>query len=267
MLRILELLGLKAVEIPTDPETGIDLNSLKKSIAKFNIKACLFITNFNNPLGCCMPDNTKKELVEMLAELEIPLIEDDIYGELYFGAQRPLTCKSFDRNGLVLYCTSVTKSIAPGFRIGWAIPGRFLEKARGVKIAYSGPTVTVTQAALAYFLGNGRYAYHLKEMRKKLYTQCLRYIQAITDYFPDDTRVSRPQGGFVLWIELNKEIDTSLLHQKALMQNVSIAPGHIFSLQPRYKNCLRISFGQPWSSEIEKGLKIIGKIAGEMIKV
>ena len=115
-----------------------------------------------------MPDSNKKALVEMLAGLEIPLIEDDIYGELYFGAQRPRTCKSFDKHGLVLYCTSVTKSIAPGFRIGWAIPGRFLEKAKSIKVAYSGPTATVTQSALAYFLGNGRYEYHLKAMRKML---------------------------------------------------------------------------------------------------
>jgi DNA-binding transcriptional MocR family regulator len=264
MLRVLELLGLKAVEIPTDPETGVDLEVLRNNIQKFNIKACLFITNFNNPLGSRMPDTTKKALVEMLAEFEIPLIEDDIYGELYFGTQRPLTCKSFDKHGLVLYCSSVTKSIAPGFRIGWAIPGKYLEKVKAIKIAYAGPTATVTQLALANFLDNGRYAYHLKEMRNKLYAQCLRYIQAITEYFPEDTRVSRPQGGFVLWIELNKEIDTSIMLQRAQMQNVSFAPGHIFSLQPRYKNCLRISFGQPWSSKIEKGLKILGKLAGEM---
>jgi DNA-binding transcriptional MocR family regulator len=265
MLRVLELLGLKAVEISTDPVTGVDLDMLRKNIAKFNIKACLFIPNFNNPLGCCMPDDNKRELVELLAEGEIPLIEDDIYGELYFGPQRPRTCKSFDKHGLVLYCTSVTKSAAPGFRIGWAIPGRFLEKAREVKVAYSGPTATVTQAALAYFLGNGRYEYHLKEMRNLLYKQCLKYIRAITEYFPDDTCVSRPQGGFVLWVELNKDIDTFRLHQEAIKQNISIAPGHIFSLIPRYKNCMRISFGHPWSSEIERGLKTIGKIAQEMV--
>ena len=264
IFRILELLGLKAVEIPTDPETGVDLEYLKSSISKFNIRACLFIANFNNPLGCCMPDINKQALVEMLAELEIPLIEDDIYGELYFGTQRPRTCKSYDKYGMVLYCTSITKSIAPGYRIGWTIPGKFLEKARNVKVSYSGPTTTITQSALAYFLGNGRYEYHLKTMRKMLYTQCLRYIQAIMEFFPDDTRVSRPQGGFVLWIELNKNIDTFRLHQEAIKHSISIAPGHIFSLQPIYTSCLRISFGQPWNSEIERGLKILGKIAEEM---
>jgi len=264
MLRVLELLGLKAVEIATDPVTGVDLDMLRKSISKFNIRACLFIANFNNPLGCCMPDTNKKALVEMLAELDIPLIEDDIYGELYFGTQRPRTCKSFDKKGLVLYCTSVTKSIAPGYRIGWAIPGKFIDKAKSVKVAYSGPTATLTQLALAYFLGNGRYEYHLKEMRKLLYRQCLQYIQAITDFFPGDTRVSQPQGGFVLWVELNSNIDTFRLHQEAIKQYISIAPGHIFSPQPRYKNCLRISFGQPWSADIERGLKIIGKIAEEL---
>jgi DNA-binding transcriptional MocR family regulator len=130
-----------------------------------------------------------------------------------------------------------------------------------VKVAYSGPTATLTQLALAYFLGNGRYEYHLKEMRKLLYRQCLQYIQAITDFFPGDTRVSQPQGGFVLWVELNRNIDTFRLHQEAIKQHISIAPGHIFSPQPRYKNCLRISFGQPWNADIERGLKIIGKIA------
>jgi DNA-binding transcriptional MocR family regulator len=261
MLRVLELLGLKAVEISTDPTTGVDLDFLKKCIPKFNIKACLFIPNFNNPLGCCMPDLNKKELVSMLANYEIPLIEDDIYGELYFGTQRPLTCKSFDKNGLVLHCTSVSKSIAPGYRIGWAIPGKFLDRVRNIKIAYSGPTATITQSAIANFLGNGRYEFHMKEMRKMLYTQCLQYIQTIVEHFPEDTRISRPQGGFVLWIELNKNIDTFKLYQEALKKNISIAPGHIFSLQPRYSNCLRISYSYPWNDRIEEGLKTIGKIA------
>jgi DNA-binding transcriptional MocR family regulator len=266
MLRVLELLGLKALELPTDPVNGIDLDFLKKCIPKFNIKACLFIPNFNNPLGCLMPDLHKKELVEMLANYEIPLIEDDIYGELYFGTQRPKTCKSFDKNGLVLHCTSVSKSIAPGYRVGWAIPGKFLDRVRDIKIAYSGPTASVTQAAIANFLGNGRYEFHIKEMRKLLYTQCLRYIQAIVEYFPEDTRISRPQGGFVLWVELNKKIDTFILYQEALKHNVSIAPGHIFSLQPKYSNCLRISYCYSWNDRIEEGLKTIGRIAHSMNK-
>jgi DNA-binding transcriptional MocR family regulator len=264
-LRILEYLGLKPVEIPTDPITGIDLNYLKKNIVRLNIKACLFIPNFNNPLGSLMPDENKKALVEMLAGYEIPLIEDDIYGDLFFGPQRPRTCKTFDEHGLVLYCTSVTKSIAPGYRVGWAIPGIYTDKVRDVKITYSGPTATLTQTALAHFLSNGRYEYHLKEIRKLLYTRCLKYIHAINEFFPDDTRVSRPQGGFVLWIELNKRIDSFLLYQELMKHNISIAPGHIFSAQPRYTNCLRISFVHPWNNETENALKIIGNIIKEMV--
>jgi len=265
ILRILEYLGLKAIEIPTDPLTGVDIDQLKINIDQNKVKACMFIPNFNNPLGSCMPDENKKALVDMLANYEIPLIEDDIYGELYFGAQRPRTCKTFDKNGMVLYCTSVSKSIAPGYRIGWTIPGKYLDKVRDVKSTYSGPTATVTQAGIANFLSVGRYDYHLKEMRKELFKLSLRYSQAITEYFPIDTRISRPQGGLVLWIELNKNINAFQLYQEAIKHNISIIPGHLFSMQPRYANCLRISFANPWTVETEKAIKVIGKIAKEMI--
>ena len=124
IFQVMESHGLKVVEIPTDPVTGVDLDYLETAIPRFDIKACLFVNNFNNPLGSCMPDDNKKRLVEMLAKKDIPLIEDDIYGELYFGKTRPKTCKTFDKKGLVLHCASFSKSLAPGFRIGWTIPLR-----------------------------------------------------------------------------------------------------------------------------------------------
>ena len=153
--------GLKVVEIPTDPVSGIDIDYLAQAIPKFNIKACLVVNNFNNPLGCCMPDERKKYLVEMLAKKEIPLIEDDIYGELYFGKTRPKTCKTYDKKGLVLHCASFSKSLAPGYRIGWAIPGRFKEKVIRLKRMHTVSTNTLMQAAVAEFLSKGRFELHL----------------------------------------------------------------------------------------------------------
>ena len=120
----IESLGLKVVEILSDPVTGMDLNNLQKAIKKFPVKACVVIPNFNNPLGSCMPDENKKKLVEIITQHNIPLIEDDIYGELYFGRNRPKTCKYFDKKGLVMHCSSLSKSLSPGYRIGWAIPGK-----------------------------------------------------------------------------------------------------------------------------------------------
>lgn len=264
IFQVMESHGLKVVEIPTDPVTGIDLNYLEQAIPKFDIKACLFVNNFNNPLGSCTPDDNKKQLVEMLAKKDIPLIEDDIYGEMYFGKNRPKTCKTFDKKGLVLHCSSFSKSLAPGHRIGWTIPGRYKEKVIRLKRMHTVSTNTLSQAAIAHFLSNGRYELHLRHLRKALHTQSLRYIQAICEYFPDDTKMTRPQGGFALWIELNKKINTYKLHKKALKHNIGIAPGQIFSSQARFENCLRLSYGEPWSSRIEEGIKTLGKLVKEM---
>lgn len=264
IFQVMESHGLKVVEIPTDPVTGIDLNYLEQAIPRFDIKACLFVNNFNNPLGSCMPDDNKKQLVDMLAKKEIPLIEDDIYGEMYFGKNRPKTCKTFDKKGLVLQCSSFSKSLAPGHRIGWTIPGRYKENVIRLKRMHTVSTNTLSQAAIAHFLSNGRYELHLRHLRKALHTQSLRYIQAICEYFPDDTKMTRPQGGFALWIELNKKINTYKLHKKALKHNIGIAPGQIFSSQARFENCLRLSYGEPWSARIEDGIKTLGKLVKEM---
>ncbi len=263
IFQLMESYGLQVVEVPTDPRTGADLDYLESAIDRFNIKACLFVNNFNSPLGSCMPDENKKRLVSMVAKKEIPLIEDDIYGEMYFGKTRPKTCKSFDRKGLVLHCSSVSKSLAPGYRIGWTIPGRFKERIIALKRMHTVSTNTLSQAAIAEFLRNGRFELHLRNLRKTLHRNCLRYIQAISEYFPDDTRVTRPEGGFVLWIELNKKINSFKLHKRALRHNIGIAPGQIFSPQGRFENYFRLSFGEPWCDRVEEGIKTLGKLIKE----
>ncbi|HYC85806.1 MAG TPA: PLP-dependent aminotransferase family protein [Chryseosolibacter sp.] len=263
IFQVMESHGLKVVEIPTNPVTGVDLDYLETAIPRFDIKACLFVNNFNNPLGSCMPDENKKRLVDMLAKRDIPLIEDDIYGELYFGKTRPKTCKTFDKKGLVLHCASFSKSLAPGFRIGWTIPGRFKEKVLRLKRMHTVSTNTLTQAAVADFLSNGRFELHLRHLRKALHTQSLVYLQAVSELFPEDTCVTRPQGGFTLWVEMNKKINAYKLHKRALKQNIGIAPGQIFSSQGRFENCFRISYGQPWSTKIQQGLQTLGKLIRE----
>lgn len=264
-LQLAESLGLKVLEVPTHPVTGVDLEYLDKAIPRFKIKACLFVTNFNNPLGACMPDSHKQELVRLLEKYDIPLIEDDIYGDMYFGKERPGICKAFDKNGLVLLCNSFSKALAPGFRVGWTLPGRYKEKVLQLKRTRSIACASLPGAAIAHFLENDRYEHHLRNMRKTLHTQYLRHLQAVTDYFPDDICVTRPQGGFVLWIELNKQINTFELYDQALKHKISFAPGRIFSLQERYQNCLRISYGNPWSKQVDDGLKTLGKLIKKKI--
>jgi DNA-binding transcriptional MocR family regulator len=263
IFQVMESHGLKVVEIPTNPITGVDLDYLETAIPRFDIKACLFVNNFNNPLGSCMPDENKKRLVEMLAKKEIPLIEDDIYGELYFGKTRPKTCKTFDKKGLVLHCASFSKSLAPGFRIGWTIPGRFKEKVLRLKRMHTVSTNTLTQAAVADFLSKGRFELHLRHLRKALHCQSLRYIQAVSEMFPEDTCITRPQGGFTLWVQMNEKVNAYKLHKRALKHGIGIAPGQIFSSHGRFENCFRISYGEPWNNKIENGLATLGKLIKE----
>lgn len=260
IFRVMQSLGLKVVEVPTDPVTGIDLNYLQGALDRFDIKACVFVPNFNNPLGSCIPDERKKQLVDMLAKKEIPLIEDDIYGEMYFGKTRPRTCKTFDKKGLVLHCGSFSKSLAPGYRIGWTAPGRFKKNVVQLKRMNNVATNTLAQVSIAHFLQNGRYELHLRHLRKALHTQSLRYMQAITEYFPDSIRIARPQGGFVFWVEMDKEADGFKLHKLALKHNIGIAPGQIFSAQGQFHNYFRLSYGMPWSDKVEKGLRMLGEL-------
>jgi DNA-binding transcriptional MocR family regulator len=264
ILQLAEALGLKVLEIAADPMTGIDPSALEAMIQRFPVKACVFVTNFGNPLGNCIPDEKKAALVELITRYRIPLIEDDIYGELYFGKHRPRTCKTFDKEGWVLYCSSLSKSLVPGYRIGWTIPGRFAAELSRIKMMHTVSGTTITQAAVAHFLGIGRYEYHLKNLRKALHTQCLRYIQGIMQYFPGDTLVSRPQGGFVLWVELDKKLNAYRLYQEAYRHHISVAPGQLFSAQKQFGNCLRISYAIPWNEEVEQGLKTLGKLIRKM---
>jgi DNA-binding transcriptional MocR family regulator len=265
ILQAVESIGLKVVELASDPVLGLHLPSVEKAIKKLKVKAVVCIPNFNNPLGSCMPDENKKALVDIITRHNIPLIEDDIYGELYFGKNRPKTCKYYDTKGLVMHCSSLSKSLAPGYRIGWTIPGKFFDQVKHLKRIQSISSPTLTQAAMAHFLKNGRYEYHLKTLRKALHTQSLRYVQAIIKYFPPDTKVSRPHGGFSLWIQMNKKIDSFKLRTEGIKQNISIVPGKIFSATANYSNCIRISFGKPWDDEVDHGLMVLGKLIRKMI--
>ena len=260
-----EQLGLKVVEVPSSPVSGLDMTAFERTLKKFRVKACVVTPNFNNPAGGCMPDSEKKKLVELITRHQIPLIEDDIYGELYFGKQRPRTCKYYDSKGWVMHCSSLSKSLAPGYRIGWCIPGKFRNEVGFLKRMNDISSPTITQAAMAHFLQHGRYAYHLKQLRKALHTQCLRYMQGVIEHFPENCKVSRPQGGFVLWIELPSKINAFKLRTEAMKQHISIVPGRIFSAGSHYGNFIRLSFGKPWNADMDYGLMLLGKIIRKML--
>jgi DNA-binding transcriptional MocR family regulator len=266
-LQVLERLKLKAVEIPVHPQTGIDLEVLEEALNRYPIKACWSMTNFQNPTGASVPEERKRALVELLREHQVPLIEDDVYAELYFGQQAPKPAKAFDTEGLVMHCGSFAKSLAPGYRIGWVAAGRFAQKVERLKLMTSLCASMPAQAAIADYLQHGGYDRHLRKLRNSLEDQSQAMLGAVARHFPPQTRVSQPSGGYFLWLELPKQVDSLKVFQAALAQGISIAPGPIFSPTRRFKHCIRLNYGSPWSDVSEKAMETLGMIVRSLMDV
>jgi DNA-binding transcriptional MocR family regulator len=260
-LQAVELAGLKAVEIPTHPGSGVDIGALRDAIAKHNIRACWFMTTFQNPLGATMPEERKKELVALLAKHEIPLIEDDVYAELYFG-ERPRSAKSFDRKGLVLNCGSFSKCLAPGYRIGWVAAGRFAKDIQRRKIISTLATSVPVQEGIAAMLRHDGLDGHLTDLRQALRDQQQKTLISIKRHFPAGVRVVVPDGGYFLWLELPKSADAMEIYRAALAARISVAPGPMFSARRAFHNCLRINCGHPFTADIDRAIAKLGKICG-----
>ncbi|KJK05845.1 GntR family transcriptional regulator MpaR [Pseudomonas tussilaginis] len=259
-LQVLERLKLKAVEIPVHPREGIDLGVLAQTLAKHTVKAVWCMTNFQNPVGASMPEEKKQQLVELLREHQVPLIEDDVYAELYYAQQAPKPAKAFDTDGLVMHCGSFSKSLAPGYRIGWVAAGRYAQKIERLKLMTSLCASMPAQAAIADYLQHGGYDRHLRKLRYALEEQQSAMLAAIARHFPAQTRVSHPSGGYFLWLELPEQMDSLKLFQMALAQGISIAPGPIFSPTQRFRNCIRLNYGSPWTEQSEKAMETLGRI-------
>jgi len=259
-LQALERLRVKAIAVTTHPSEGIDLTALEVALQQHHPTACWLMTNFQNPLGSSMPTQKKKALVELLAKYEVPLIEDDVYGELYFGNRRPLPAKAYDRLGLVMHCGSFSKCLAPGYRIGWVLPGRQLQHVARLQLASTLSASAPAQEALANYLAQGRYDHHLRALRRKLASNQQAMTYAISRHFPAGTASTRPTGGYFVWLQLPPSVDALVLHQQALDQGISIAPGPIFSPQHGFGNCLRLNYGHTWDKRTEAALAVLGRL-------
>jgi DNA-binding transcriptional MocR family regulator len=259
-LQAIERLDLRAVEIPVDPVTGLDLAALAAALEKHPVRACWFMTNFQNPTGAILSTEKKRELVAMLAARDIPLIEDDVYQELHAGPERPLPAKAFDARGLVMHCSSFSKTLAPGYRIGWVSAGRFAGEVQRLKLMTTLSASIPAQAGIADYLQFGGYDKHLRKLRTTLRSQLTQLETALTRWLPSEVRWVTPSGGYFLWLQLPDAVNAMALHGLAIEHGISIAPGPIFSATHSFENCVRLNFGHPWDKKMEDAIRILSEI-------
>lgn len=263
-LQAIESHGLRAIEVPVQPREGMDLQALAVALERHQPKACWLMTNFQNPVGSLMPDAKKQALVALLAAHDVPLIEDDVYGELYFGTRRPLPAKAWDTTGIVLHSSSFSKCLAPGYRVGWTVGGRYSKAVARLKTTRSLSASAPAQAALADYLAKGGYDKHLRQLRHALAAQQSAMQDAVLRHFPKGTRATRPDGGYFLWVELAGGTDALELHRRALSLGISVAPGPMFSPQRAFRHFIRLNYGHPWSERSEAAIATLGRLAASL---
>ena len=260
-LQALERLNMKALEIPVHPQDGLDLSALARALERHPVKACWFMTSFQNPTGASLSPDKKQALVALLAERRIPLIEDDVYGELYAGERAPWPAKAWDREGLVMHCSSFSKTLAPGYRVGWVSPGRFGEQIARLKLMTNIAASLPAQLALADYLQHGGYDKHLRKLRHAMEARVAGLLAAIARHFPPGVRVTRPPGGYFVWIAFDDGFDALALHEAALARGISVAPGPIFSARRDFRHCLRLNGGHAWDERLEQAMHTLGALA------
>ncbi len=257
--------GLRAIEIPTHPRDGVSLSALSAALKKHpRIRACLFMPTFQHPLGTTMPEEKKRELVRLLASRQIPLIENDVCGELYFGESRPRPAKAFDRQGLVLYCSSFSKSLAPGYAVGWTLPGKYRRAVQRAKWSANTMSGIPHQAAILDFIRRGGHEHHLRQLRRTLAALQKRAAHTVAAAFPSGTKLSRPAGGYIHWVQLPRKVKALELYRLALGKRITIAPAPIFSTLAVYENCFRLNYAREWTPRVEQALTTLGQMAASL---
>ena len=250
---------IKVIEIPTDSSTGISVEALKLALEQWPIKAVMLVPNCNNPLGFIMPEQRKRELLSLAQCYDIAIIEDDVYGDLAFEYPRPITIKSLDTDGRVLLCSSFSKTVAPGLRVGWIAPGRYFDRVVYMKYTGTGASASHPQLAIAEFIKSGGYQTHLRRMRKYYQQNLEKFTCRVREYFPCGICVSRPQGGFMMWIELPEHFDSVRLSLELSEAKVQFVMGSPFSASGKYRNCLRLNYGLPYSDKADQALRKLAK--------
>ncbi len=259
-LQALEVMGLKAVEIPASPVDGIDTRVLASVLGHGQVKGVLLNPAFSNPSGYLCSEEKKREIIRLIREYDVPLIEDDVFAELGFSGERPGTIKSLDRDGRVILCGSISKTLCPDLRVGWMAAGRYTESARRLKYISTLCAPCHPQFALAEFLENRRFERHLRWVRGEYRKRQKILIDAVRRRLPAETTVTRPEGGFLCWLKLPEGVDGLTLYRDAVQEKITLTPGEICSPTGAFKNHIRLNYAVASTEQIDDSMKILARL-------
>lgn len=263
ILDILCALDLRALPISSCSIDGISVTGLEKALQTRKVAALVLVASFTNPLGGCLSEQGRARVAALARAHGITVIEDDVYGDLAFDGCHPPAIRSFDDTGRVIYCASFSKTIAPGFRVGWCVPGAATDEVLRLKRKINVSTAIPHQLAIARYLATGSYARHLRKVQRAYMERTALMIDHVSVSFPEGTRISRPLGGSVIWIEMPDRYDALRLFDEADALGISIAPGPLFAPDDAYRSCIRLNCANPWSPQIASAVTRLGMLLQE----
>lgn len=259
-LQAIERFGLKAIELSVDSQTGHDLDQLEAIFAEYNVRACWLMVNFQNPTGASLSDEQKKYVVRLADKYDVILIEDDVYSELYFSANKPTSLKAFDEQERVLHCSSFSKSLCPGYRLGWVVSKRFNEKIQKLQLISTLSGSAPIQQGIAHYLQNDSYDNHLRKLRRIMQQRQNLFVNLLKNYFPKHVQYTVPDGGYFVWVKLPNGINSKAVYQALLQKQITVAYGKLFSNDIKYENYLRLNTSMPIDTQLENAIKNIGEL-------
>ncbi len=267
-LQAISALGLRTLELPTSPSTGLSVEALAMALdaPKPPIRALLCMPTLHNPLGCTMPEANKRAVLQLCSEHGVPIIEDDIYADMGTAAAHTQPIKAYDVDDQVIHCASLNKSLAPGMRIGWMSAGRWQARVEMLKYSQSRFPEELGQMVLARFLASKSHDRYLRRLQHELRDRRQWLADCVGRHFGDAAKLNMPDGGLFLWLELPPGVSAMQLGLDALSHGIHIAPGPLFSGQPRMDRFVRLSAGIPSREAMDEGVHCLSQLAGAQRK-
>ncbi|MDO5648783.1 PLP-dependent aminotransferase family protein [Paracoccus sp. (in: a-proteobacteria)] len=259
ILQAIEHVGMRAVPIRVGAD-GIDLDQVARALRTRPPAAIFLNPTLHNPCGFVMSDASRRHLVALAKVAGVAIIEGDVFHDLLPEGQKVAPIKAL-APGNVLYCSSFTKTVAPGYRVGWCLPGRHypavLAQMHGRNLSVS----SLPQAVLAEFLRRDYHAAHVARLRGRFAQSSAGFARLVSAHFPAETRYHAPVGGFVHWVELPATIDMETFHRDAEALGIAIAKGDMFSLGAAGRHSLRFCLSGPLDSDVTRALMDLGALA------